>query len=208
MRSQYNHIPDTQGGGHKLENNILQKFSYRSQNSEPHVRLHSLGGLAAGRRAPRAFAFESQQGLIASTPQNWENGDSALGGHTPLMCTRIQEKSRDFMGAWARHTCRPWRASGGKHSRWLTHPEGKGPGWRHQGARWDALSGRPHLTPGPGAAQQPVAPALGRVRPRSQQGGNTAPRIGTQLTLDTALDTATRSSQYKQKMLLITFTIN
>lgn len=162
---QYNHIPDTQGGGHKLENNTLQKFSSRSQNSEPHVRLHSLGGLAPGRRAPRAFAFESQQGLIASTPQNWETRDSALEG-TLGSVHEIQEKSRDFMGAWARHACWPGRASVGEHSRWLTRSEGKDPGWRHQGARWDTLSGRPHLTPGPDSTQQPVAPALG---PSGQQ---------------------------------------
>ena len=112
--------PTPQGRDHKLENNILQKFSYRSQNSEPQVRLHSLWGLAPEERAPRAFAFEDQQGLIASTPQNWENRDSVLRGHTQVMCIRIQEKSSDFMGAWARHTCWSWRASRGKHKRWLT----------------------------------------------------------------------------------------
>ena len=46
----------------------------------------------------------------------------------------------------------------------------------------------------------------------SQQGGSSAPRGGRQAepqsTLDTALHTATCSSQYKQKMLLIKFTIN
>lgn len=47
--------------------NITQRFSPRSDSSEPHVRVHSLGiegGVQAlGGGVPRAFDFDSQRGL-------------------------------------------------------------------------------------------------------------------------------------------------
>ena len=43
---------------------ISQRFSHRSENSEPHIRLPSLGGLASGGGALRAFDFAGQWGLL------------------------------------------------------------------------------------------------------------------------------------------------
>jgi len=49
---------------------ISQRFSHRSENSEPHIRLPSLGGLASGGGALRAFDFAGQWGLLKGTPQD------------------------------------------------------------------------------------------------------------------------------------------
>lgn len=48
---------------------ILQRFSHRSEGSEPHVTLPSPGLLP---REDKPFrAFEGQCGLIPGTPQDW-----------------------------------------------------------------------------------------------------------------------------------------
>ena len=103
--SRYNQIPYPPGG--QLTNwkiIILQRFSHRSESSEPHVRLPSLGG------APRAFGFEGQQGLSAGAPQDW--GKQRLHSwraHTRFHVHWDPGQSSDSTGAWARSTCGSWR---------------------------------------------------------------------------------------------------
>ena len=63
---------------YKLENNYITEFSHRSENSEPHVKIPSLGGLTSGGGAPRASDFESQGGLSVGNPENGENKNSTL----------------------------------------------------------------------------------------------------------------------------------
>ena len=43
--SGYNHVPYPGWAAPKLENNYIARFSYMSGNSEPHIRLPSLGVL-------------------------------------------------------------------------------------------------------------------------------------------------------------------
>ena len=50
---------------------ILQEFSHRSESSELPTRLPSLGIWYLREGAPRAFGFQSWQGLSAGAPQDW-----------------------------------------------------------------------------------------------------------------------------------------
>ena len=50
-----------QGGAHRLENNTLQKPPYRSQNSEPHVGLHSLGVWHQGEEPPENLPLKASR---------------------------------------------------------------------------------------------------------------------------------------------------
>lgn len=50
-----------QGGAHRQENNTLQKPPYRSQNSEPHVRLHSLGVWHRGEEPPEHLPLKTSR---------------------------------------------------------------------------------------------------------------------------------------------------
>ena len=85
---------------------ILQEFSHRSESSEPHIRLPSLGIWYLGEGAPRAFGFEDQQGLSAEAPQDW--------GKQGLCSWRVHEvhvhwdpgQSSNFIGVWADLTVR------------------------------------------------------------------------------------------------------
>ena len=57
-------------------------LSHRSEISEPHVRLPSLGAWLGG-RCPRVFGFEAQKVLITGAPQYWVETETPVleGAH-------------------------------------------------------------------------------------------------------------------------------
>ena len=71
----------------------MQRFSHRSETAESWVRLHSLGGLALGRRALRASRFEDQWVWSQELHRTRANRNSILEGKTQdLVCPRTQGK--------------------------------------------------------------------------------------------------------------------
>lgn len=57
---------------------MLQRFSHRSEGSEPHVTLPSPGLLPREDEPPRASDFEGQCGLIPGTPQDGGEMETSL----------------------------------------------------------------------------------------------------------------------------------
>ena len=71
-----------------------QRLTYRSESSEPHIKL-TCGALALGERAPRASVIEGQWGLCAGVHGIGGNGDPNIKRHTQTFtCTGSQGKAK------------------------------------------------------------------------------------------------------------------
>ena len=107
----YNQISFTPGGQPtNWRIIILQKFSHRSENFEPHVRPLSLGVWHRKEEPPGHLALKASGAWLQELHRTGGNRDFTLQGHTQnLACTRTQGKSSNLIGAWARPTCWSWR---------------------------------------------------------------------------------------------------
>lgn len=171
--SQYNKIPYIPSGCLTNWKVILsQRFSYRSESSEPYVRIPQSGGLASGRGASRAFGFESHWSLISVTPQDCGKQKC----HSWMVNIRSDTVT----------SCEPGRnlPSGlggcpGEVRVAVAHCRDKHTGGRHSGKCslvWAVLetailTSHQHLAP----ANNPNVLVLWNLRQDNQQGGNTCP---------------------------------
>ena len=73
----------------------MQRFSHRSEGSEPHIRLPRLGRLAPGRGAPRALGFETS-GAELQEPHKTEGKQTTLGTHTRSHLHRDPGQKQSF----------------------------------------------------------------------------------------------------------------
>lgn len=85
-------------------------LSHRSEISEPHVRLPSLGVWLGG-RCLRVFGFEAQKGLIMGAPQDWGETETPLleGAHKFLYALGPRAKRVTSQRSWAKGICWSWR---------------------------------------------------------------------------------------------------
>ena len=98
---------------------ISQRFSDRSQTSEPHTRLPSLGVWQWEEGPSEQVALKVSRVWSQESHQPGGDRNSALGGHT---CSHVhQGKSSDLTGVWVIPTCWYWKVfCGGWWHLWLT----------------------------------------------------------------------------------------
>ena len=140
----YNQIPYSPGGWPTNWRIIIwQRFSHRSESSEPHIRLPSP---ASGRWAPTAFGSEGQQVLISVCHRTGGNRDFILKGcKQNLIYTGTKDKSNSFIGPWTWPTCWSWSVSwgGSRGGGAETYPGDKdtfGRGIREYSLAWTLLA--------------------------------------------------------------------
>ena len=158
VHSWYNKIPHPLGGWPTNWRIIILQFSHMSESSEPHVRLPSLGVWHWEEENPEHLALKASGSWSQELHRTGGNRDSTLGGCTQsLMHTMTQDKSSDFIGAWARSTCWSWRVPGKVGSGCCSLLGYKRSWWTYLGVLiWrltDILLGT--LAPRPGSTQQP-----------------------------------------------------
>ena len=173
VHSQYNQIPYPPGGWPKNWKIIIsQRFSHRSESSELHVRLPSLGVWNQEEESPDHLALKASKAWFQDFHRSGINRNSTLGGCTQgLMCTRNQGKGSDFKGARVRHTCWSWRVSW-ESKGWLWLTRNKDTGGRGTGKyslAW-ALLEATILTPRPGPTQQPAGSSAGTSQAKQSIG--------------------------------------
>ena len=107
VHSQYNQIPYHPGGQPTNWRIIIsQNFSCRSESSEPHARLPSLG-VSHWEEAPlEHLPLKACGAWLQELHRTGGNRHSTLRGciQGPTL-TRSQGKSRESIGTWARPTC-------------------------------------------------------------------------------------------------------
>ena len=90
-----NRIPHPPGGQPTNWKIIIsQRFSHRSETSEPHVRLSSLGGSHQKEEPPEHLALKAGRAWAQELHRTGGNRESALGGYTQgFTCTGTQGKA-------------------------------------------------------------------------------------------------------------------
>ena len=119
---QYNQIPYLLGG---LPTNwkiiISQKFSHRSESSEPHFRVPSLGVWHWGEKPPEHLTLKASRDSVQELHTTGENRFHSKRVYTRFHVHGDTGQSSDSIGAWAKPTCGSWRVSwGGQGWLWLT----------------------------------------------------------------------------------------
>ena len=90
-----------------------QRFSHRSESSEPHIKLPTLGSLAS-RGVPTESSFAGQRGVSAGAPQHWEkHGFHSWSTHTCFHMYWDPGQSTNSIEALARPTCESQKVSWG-----------------------------------------------------------------------------------------------
>ena len=85
---------------------MSQKFIHRSESSEPHIRLPSLGVWHRVEDPPEHLALKASRAWLQELCRTGGGRDSTLGGHTQgLAHTGSQGRGNDFKGGWATLTC-------------------------------------------------------------------------------------------------------
>ena len=135
---------------------ISQSFSHRSESSEPHIRLPSLGAWRWAEDPSGIWRFEGQWGFSTAAPQDW--GKQRLHSwraHTRFNVQWGPGQSSDSTGAWARPTCASWRVSWGEgigggslwgQGHWWWTPQGIPIGVSSPGGRQFGTETWPHPT--------------------------------------------------------------
>ena len=184
MHSPYNQIPYLLGGQPtNWRIIILQKFSHRSESSEPHIRLPSLGVCHWEEDPTEHLALKASGAWVQELHRTGGNRDSAFGGahkmsHTPwprakavtsdlgqiyllvLGCVLRRQRMAIALsgiikagGRNIRECSSTWTLVGGRHLAWVISTKT----WPY-----------------------PTACRLQFLRPNNQQGGNTTPPINRQ----------------------------
>ena len=100
---------------------ILQRFSHRSESSEPHIRLLSLLVWYQEEEPPEHLSLKASGAWWQELHKTWVNWRNILRGHTQgSYKLGPRGKSSDFIAAWVRPTCWSWRVSWGGGRLWLT----------------------------------------------------------------------------------------
>lgn len=133
---------------------IIQFLPQKWEFWAPHVALQpgAGGGVVSEGIVPRGSGCAGQSGLIAWTPQEWVKQKL----HAWRVHTGTQKQSRDFIGSWARLTCRSWRPCWGGRCRCDSLRGQEHWWWRNLGVLTGILEAA-ILTQTPGTTQQPVS---------------------------------------------------
>ena len=131
----YNQIPHPPGG-HPTNWRviILQRFSHRSESSEPHIRIPSPGVQHREDKPPRTFGFEDQWGLIAGASLDWgRDFIQRASQHPSAPDPRKKEQSARSLTREARPICWSWRVSQWAREEAVAYPRDLHNGGRHFG---------------------------------------------------------------------------
>ena len=87
-----------------------QRFTYRSESPELHIRLPCVGIWHWKKDPPGASGIEGQWGLCAGAPQDWGKWrPHSQKVHTDFHVHWVPGQSRGSIGIWVKPDCSSWR---------------------------------------------------------------------------------------------------